>query len=45
MDQAFEGWRLANGIDDGPKPLTNAEHDALIAKYAHVQPGGHANGN
>lgn len=31
-----QGWARANGVEAKPPPPTTAEHDALVAKYAHV---------
>lgn len=32
----FEGWAEANGHEKPPEALSNDEHDALVAKYAHI---------
>jgi hypothetical protein len=33
---AWQGYLQAHNPDQGPPPLTNAEHDALVEKYAHI---------
>lgn len=34
---ALEGWKRTNGFEDeGPAAPSAAEHDELVAKYAHV---------
>lgn len=30
---AVDGWKKANSPEEGPKPPTPEEHDALVAKY------------
>jgi hypothetical protein len=36
----MDGFRRANSPDEGPPPPSNDEHDALVAKWAGVQPKG-----
>jgi hypothetical protein len=31
---AVDGWKAANGAESAPKPPTEAEHEALLRKYA-----------
>ena len=31
--QIVDGWMTANGIEPRTKPLSDDEHDALVAKY------------
>lgn len=33
---AVSGWVKANGGEEKPRSPTPEEHDALVAKYAHI---------